>query len=148
MPKRLWRLLREPRRVTAIFGIMWLIIIGLGVSALTVPPVSITTHLGHWTTAWAAFMLLGGPVGFFACVILRTPPWWRWLERIGIVASGFGVAIYLAMIVWIQLTAVSGSRLVQLLFVCLAGLLLMVRGALLHYDLIPIISRGSAGDAA
>lgn len=148
MPKRLWRLLREPRRVTAIFGLMWLIVIALGLSALLSPPVSITAQIGpHLTMAWASFMLLGGPIGFFACVILRTPPWWRWLERIGIIAAGTGVAIYLGLVIYLGLSAATGSRLVQALFVTLAGLLLMVRGALLHYDLIPI-SRGSARDAA
>lgn len=125
MPRRLWGLLREPRAQTAVAGIGWLVACGMGSAAIWAPPSSVSAEIGPWwTLTWAAFLLTGGVLGLVGCWILHEP-WWRWVEQAGILSAAVGIAIYVFLIGWLQITS-EGSRLVQICGITL-GLLFILR---------------------
>lgn len=123
MPRRIWLLIREPRVITALTGLMWLIVTGIGVAALASPPLTIAHKIGPWLTIyWGSALLLGGVLGLVGCL----PGWW-WVERSGIAATATGISIYLAVLIMLMAQAGTGSLLVQTGFVLLALLALVVR---------------------
>lgn len=124
MPRRIWLLIREPRVITALTGLMWLIVTGIGLAALVAPPLTIAHKIGPWLTVyWGGALLLGGVLGLVGAL----PGWW-WVERSGIAATATGIGIYLAVLIMLQAQAGSGSSwLVQIGFVLLALIALVVR---------------------
>lgn len=129
--KRVWLRLRDPREVTAGFGVMWVVLFTVAIASLTSP-----SHLAvhgippDANLVWSTFLLIGSLLGFMGCVLLREP-WWRWVERSGIAAAFVGVGLYLFLIVFAHL----GPKLVPLGFVSLALLMLGARWTLMKYVL-------------
>ena len=121
MPKRLWKLLQEPRAVTATMAVSWMI--GLGIGAVTVlsPPTTLTGALGHMTIVMGCLMLIGSAFGVTGCL----SGWW-WVERCGVIAAGTGTAIYASTLIVIQYQQ-AGSRLTQLGFILLVVCFLITR---------------------
>lgn len=129
---RLWLRVREPRVITAISGAYWLVIVGMGIAALTAPPQSIAAELGPIRTElWGSFLLGGGALGFVGCCLL-TPVWWRWVEHAGMILATGGITLYLVVVATLHATQ-AGSRLTQALG--LVGLVvgLLLRWALAHW---------------
>ena len=122
MPRRLWLLLHEPRIITAATGITWSILIGIGVAALLAPPATISHQMGPTlTVVWAILLIVGGALGLVGCL-----PGWFWIERVGLILTGTGASMYLAVVLLLHY-AEPGSRLVQAGFVTLALASLVVR---------------------
>lgn len=122
MPRRLWYLLHEPRIVTAWTGLTWVVLIGIGTSALLAPPATITHQMGPvLTVVWAVLLLVGGILGLTGCL-----PGWYWVERVGIILAGTGALMYLAVVLALHY-AEPGSRLVQAGFIVFAVAYLGVR---------------------
>lgn len=121
-PRQLWFLLHEPRIVTLFQGIVWAIVSLTGAAALTVPPSTIAHSAGPLLTSlWGMALFGGGVLGLVGCL----PGWW-WVERTGILASGTGVIVYLAVILNLHATT-PGNRLVQAGFVVWGLVSLVVR---------------------
>lgn len=130
MPRRLWKMLREPRVLTAIFGVSWVVVIHIGLSALLNPPATISNEIGDILTfIWGCFLLIGGVGGFVGCVLIPEP-WWRWVEQYSIYVAGLGIIIYSVVVVYLHLTT-GESRLVQGGFIVLGLLLLIIRRILI-----------------
>lgn len=126
---RLWLRVREPRVITAISGLYWLVFVVMGVAAYFAPPRSIADELGPiQTELWASFLFVGGILGFIGCCLL-TPVWWRWVEHAGMVLAAGGVVLYLIVVMSLHY-AQSGSRLTQAL-----GLVGLLVGLLLRREL-------------
>ena len=122
MPRRLWLMLHEPRIITAATGVMWAILIGIGTAALLAPPATISHQMGPTlTTVWAILLMVGGALGLVGCL-----PGWFWIERVGLILTATGAAMYLAVVLMLHY-AEPGSRLVQAGFVSLALVSLVVR---------------------
>lgn len=114
-----WRLLREPRAVTAVSGGAWLIVVAVGISALLSPPPTLSHAWGSTITwVWAMPLIMGGLISVAGCL----PGWW-WVERVGILATGTGVMMYLSIVVILHVCG-PNSQLVSAghIIVILAGL--------------------------
>lgn len=121
---------KEPRTLTYLSCLAYALLAALtGLSALLVPPTSITHHLGPLvTTTWGGLILVGGVLAIAGCL----PGWW-WLERVGIVGISGGLVIYALVVISLNSTS-SGNRLPQTgaILVCLVFMAirwLRVRGA-------------------
>ena len=122
MPRRLWLMLHEPRIITAATGVMWSILIGIGTAALLAPPATISHQMGPTLTiVWAILLIVGGLAGLVGCL-----PGWFWIERVGLILTGTGASMYLAVVLMLHY-AEPGSRLVQAGFVILSLDFLVVR---------------------
>lgn len=122
MPRRLWMMLHEPRVITAATGVMWAILIGIGAAALLAPPATISHQMGPTlTVVWAILLMVGGLAGLVGCL-----PGWFWIERVGLILTGTGASMYLAVVLLLHY-AEPGSRLVQAGFVILTLDFLVVR---------------------
>ena len=122
MPRRLWMMLHEPRVITAATGVMWAILIGIGTAALLAPPATISHQMGPTLTiVWAILLMVGGALGLVGCL-----PGCFWIERVGLILSGTGASMYLAVVLLLHY-AEPGSRLVQAGFVILSLDFLVVR---------------------
>lgn len=127
MWRQLWLALHEPRKQTAVFGLAWLLVLALGLVAVSWPPGGFVHRLGPlMTTVWGWLVLIGGALGLIGC-----PRGWWWLERSGIIAAGTGAVIYIIAVV--SMTP-PGSRLFHALWVAivlvgLAARWTMIRGA-------------------
>lgn len=119
----LWGKVQEPKVVTCLHWIAYLVILGVGASALVDPPSSVAGELGPaLTTVWAAFLILGGVLGVFATL----PGIW-WLERAAVIASITGLAVWVMVTVVLELTIPDGNRWPQAGALLMLALLLAVR---------------------
>lgn len=107
--RRAWAAVSEPRHVTAIYFVGYLIIAALALWALTEPPMSVLGELGPLITASIAILVLVGAV-IAACAAL--PGWWA-LERIGLGFVSLGLFGYIVTVVWMHVSS-EGSRAMQL----------------------------------
>lgn len=118
----LWGRLREPRTITALQTVLYLLVALAGVGILVSPPSSLTGTTGHTLNIiWGIFAVLGGLLGGLAT------PGGRWLlERPAIYLCGTAVLFYLVALSIIQATS-PGNRLVQMAFIAMAGISLWMR---------------------
>lgn len=115
LPLRIWELLREPRAITALMFLMYIVIFCIGWTAFSTPPSSIQAELGWVTPLWASSLILGGALG-----TVSTPRGVWWIERLAIIAAGTGVVIYLMTVLQLHLVSETGNRLPQAGFIFLA----------------------------
>ena len=93
-PRRVWRLLREPREITALSATGWLVAAYTGTIALLAPPLTISGAIGPiLTVVWGLMLVTGATLGTLGCLLLPEP-WWRWVEQSGILLAGGGVLVY------------------------------------------------------
>lgn len=119
-----WLLIQEPRVVTVIQTLEYLIVLGIGMSVILRPPTSIRGELGPvLMDAVGMLLMLGGALG-----VVGTPRGIWWVERLGIIASCGGLLIYLSVVVQLEATT-QGSRLLQLGVILLAVVGLIKRWA-------------------
>lgn len=121
--RSLWDALHEPRVVTVIYLVAYLVALGMGAVTLINPPATIEGALGFITPFWGAFLALGGAVGAVAC-----PRGVWWLERVGMGAVLIGLGMYVGTAVALHVQS-SGNRLAQVGAITLAILLFLARWA-------------------
>lgn len=124
-----WRLLREPRALTALTMLSYVAFIFIGVTASLDPPASLSQELGWVTTAWALFLLGGGTLGLVAA-----PRGVWWIERIAIAACGTGTAIYLVTVLQLHFFSEMGNRLPQAGMISLSLIALAGRWAYIRHS--------------
>ena len=120
--RQMWGSLQEPRVITALQTLLYVLVGLAGAGILLWTPSSIEGTSGlTLTIVWGWFAVLGGALGAFAT------PGGRWfLERPAIYMCGTAVAFYLGLVAYLQFTA-EGNRLVQMAFIAIAGLALAIR---------------------
>ena len=125
--RMLWALVTEPRHMSVIYAVVYMVVTVTGIATLVVPPVTIAGALGPiLSVAWALLFTLGGLLG----MITVAPGWWKW-ERWSIALILVGIAIYGYVIAILHLTT-AGSRLTQLGVLILAAAVFIVRWALIR----------------
>lgn len=120
--KDLWRRIQEPRFVTAIQAIEYVVVVIAGIIALISPPATVTAVMGGTLMHVTGIMLVTG--GTIA--LIGTPGGIWWLERIGLLAILGGLSSYLSVVIHLELTA-GGSRLLQIAVITIALLSLLKR---------------------
>lgn len=126
MPKQLitkiWHSLQEPRIITALQTLLYILVGLAGTGILLWTPMSIEGTIGLWLTiVWGWFAIIGGVLGALAT------PGGRWfLERPAIYLCGTAVCFYFGIIGYLQFTT-AGNRLVQMAFIAIAGVALAIR---------------------
>ena len=121
-PTALWLLLHEPRVITALHLVGYLILTAGGTLALISPPSSIQAEWGPLLTSlWGGALLIGG-----AIALVSTPRGVWWGERIGITILIVGLLMYASIAVFLHVTA-SGNRLPQVGVIAYAIVSLLVR---------------------
>ncbi|MFF2621253.1 hypothetical protein [Oerskovia jenensis] len=113
--RRLYLRIQEPRVVSIIQWLIYLVTLGIGVTAFQRPPSSIEGALGvTLTTIWAVFLIVGGVLGAIAAL----PGIW-WLERVAVLACVTGALMYGSVVLNLHYSE-TGNRLPQLGFVAIA----------------------------
>lgn len=121
-PKEFWLLLHEPRVITALHLVGYLVLALGGVIALIAPPSSIRAEWGSLLTMmWGSALVAGGAVA-----LVSTPRGIWWGERIGITVLIIGLLMYASIVVFLHLTS-PGNRVPQLGVVAYAIVSLLVR---------------------
>jgi phosphoglycerol transferase MdoB-like AlkP superfamily enzyme len=114
--------IKEPRSTRLAFFCIYLILVLGGSSAFTGPPSSINDVLGAaLTILWGVFFIVGGILG--ASSVLRGS-WW--VERVGLLCSGTGFAMYAVVITFLQIQ-LAGPYLMQLCLIVFALIILTLR---------------------
>lgn len=89
MPRRLWHWIAEPRVQRAAYFVIYLMHVLSGAAIILGQPDPVAHAIGApLTAAWGMFLAGGGLIGAIAVL-----PGWNFVERIGIVAVLFGVAL-------------------------------------------------------
>ncbi|WP_053386987.1 hypothetical protein [Leucobacter japonicus] len=129
---RRWRI-PEPKHISIIMGIAYIVFVLTGFATLVTPPRSIVGQFGEVTMLLVGvFFVLGGSVGMLAGAL----EWWE-LERFAVVTMGMGLATYAYIVTTLHFTT-EGSRLTQLGVITIATCLLALRGAMIwRYDFKP-----------
>lgn len=119
----LWMRVQEPRVVTTIQTLEYLVLTILsGAATLIHPPQSITAAIGPGAMLTVGIMMLvGGTIA-----VAGTPGGYWWLEKIGITALLGGASVYLSTVIYLDITG-SGSRLMQISFIIVVILALLKR---------------------
>ena len=116
----LWAWVQEPKHITGVMTLGWVIILLTGVSSLMDPPGTITHQLSQpLSVIWAVCFVTGGALGLVGC-----PPGWWWVERAGLILTVAGGVVYLSIITVLHLVS-EGSRLTQAGWV-LFGLVMLI----------------------
>lgn len=114
---RLWKRVHEPRTISVLYFVQYLILAAGGAYALFNPPNSVAGQVGASTMSGLALVLaFGGTVGAIAAL-----PGVYWLERTAVLSVALAAGLYL----WIVLTLhfqQEGNRLLQATFIAV-GLL-------------------------
>lgn len=122
MMLKLWNQVQEPRVVTTLQTLLYVLVALAGAGILLWTPSSIEGTSGlTLTVVWGWFAILGGVLGAFA-----TPGGKWFLERPAIYMCGTAVAFYLGLVGYLQFTT-AGNRLVQMAFISIAGVALAIR---------------------
>lgn len=125
--KKAWLRVHQPRAISGIYFVIYLILLGGGIAALLQPPTSIEGEIG--STAMfilAGLLTFGGLIGAIAAL----PGIW-WLERTAVTSVALSAAVYGGIVATLQVTE-SGNRLLQLSFVLTVLLMQAVRWHRIH----------------
>ncbi|WP_264032183.1 hypothetical protein [Cellulosimicrobium sp. SH8] len=116
--RALWGKIQEPKVITCLVWVIYLVTLVVGLTALTDPPSSIEGEIGlGLTRMWAGFLVLGGTIG----VVATLPGIW-WLERAAVLSVVTGLAIYCAVALNLHFAEASGNRLPQAGVIAIAAL--------------------------
>jgi len=121
--RNFWHLVNEPRGISLLVFIGYIILTWGGQSALTDPPLTITYAAGNVAMTLLSIMLVtGGIIGALTCL-----PGWNWLERGGVLLAGVATIIYCVLVVWLGQVEAEGNRDLQISIVCFTILMLTAR---------------------
>lgn len=120
----IWLRVQEPRLITVLQTLIYLLCAGAGWSTITNPPSSVEGQLGaSLTMLWGLFALIGGVSGALSC-----PPG-KWLiEKPAILLCGTAILMYAGIIITLHLSS-PGNRLPQLFFVLISLVSFAIRYA-------------------
>lgn len=122
-----WSRVSEPRSITALHCLVYVLIAIAGASALIDPPNTLSSSWGGaFSTLWAASLLLGGSVAACAAYFGR---WW--LEKIALLLVCTGVVLYASIVTTIHFYT-SSNKSVHALFLVVVVLHLAVRYLRIH----------------
>lgn len=125
--KALWARIQEPKVISVLYFLIYIVMSIGGVSALIDPPSSIAGEAGELTMLILALLLtLGGVIGSVSVL----PGIW-WLERIAVLSIGAGSLLYAVLVLALHVTQ-PGNRIMQLAFVFSIVLLQLVRWHRIH----------------
>ncbi|RLV54839.1 hypothetical protein D9V41_14715 [Aeromicrobium phragmitis] len=110
---RAWHRINEPRTISVLYFVSYLVLTAGGVTALVIPPTSLEGEIGATAmTMLASLLVFGGSIGSVSAL-----PGIYWLERFAVGAIASSATIYLLIIVTLHFTS-TGNRLLQAAFVC------------------------------
>ncbi len=120
----IWFRIQEPRFVTIIQTLIYVVCAAGGAVTLLAPPAIVESRFGNaFIMIWGVFALIGGLAGMFSC------PTGKWLiEKPALVLCGTALALYAGIITTLQITS-EVNRLTQLCFVLIALLHFIARYA-------------------
>lgn len=127
LPTRLWELLHEPRVITALMMLLYCVVTTMGAAVYVQPPSSISSELGWLTAGWAGLLVIGGTLG-----VVSTPRGIWWVERLAIIATATGTAVYLATVLQLHVSG-SGNRIPQAGSIAIVLIALAIRWARIRY---------------
>lgn len=121
--------LHDPPEWRPVWFFGYLVAFCLGLSALTVPPVTIQGELGSTlTVVWGLLCTVGSSLAMFA---VYSP--FAWLERLGIKVAALGFAMYIGGVAYLLFAG--ENRLPQLLGFTLGQLFFLARHLTVgHWD--------------
>ena len=120
--RRFWLRVHQPRVISALYCIIYTLLLLGGISALIDPPRSIEGAIGASAmTTLALLLVLGGTLGAPSALL---GAWW--LERVAVLSIGASAGIYGAIIVVLDATG-AGNRQLQLSMVLVVLLMQAVR---------------------
>ncbi len=109
----LWLRVQEPRSVSVVYWLIYVILGAGGLYALVEPPSSLEGEIGIVAMSMlASLLVIGGTVGAIAAL-----PGWYWMERFAVGAVASSAAIYLVIVVILHFQQPTGNRLLQAAFV-------------------------------
>jgi len=121
--RRFWLRVHQPRVISALYCIIYTLLLLGGISALIDPPRSIEGAIGASAmTTLALLLVLGGTLGAPSALL---GAWW--LERLAVVSVGFSAAIYASIIITLDIQATTGNRDLQLSMVVVVLFMQAVR---------------------
>lgn len=123
-----WVRLAKPEYQYALLGLIWSIVLWIGMDALVDPPSTLSFEIGPAITIfWAWLLVVGGALGVTATWILTG--WW-WIELVGCILSGTGVFTWSVVLILRQVfphpTDADERSLLLLLFAVLVGVVLRI----------------------
>lgn len=109
----LWQRIHEPRIISAVTALTYLVLMSAGLYALVNPPSSIEGEIGTLAMRLLAGTLaVGGAIGAPTAL---AGIWW--LERTAVLCVALSSAIYLMITLTLHFTSPSGNRLLQAAFI-------------------------------
>lgn len=121
-----WRRVPEPRVISAITTMLYMVILATGIATVSAPPRSLLGVFGEATMSLLGWLfVVGALVGMIGCAL----DFWQ-LERVGIAFMLLGLLAY-GTIVGILQQITDGSRLTQLGVIIAAAFGLVFRFALI-----------------
>lgn len=110
--RRAWQRVNEPRVISVLYFLQYVVMAGVGVYALLEPPTSVEGRIGGTAmTLLATLLTVGGLIGSIAAL-----PGKYWLERLAVGAVALSSVIYLGIVVWLHVST-GGNRTLQAAFV-------------------------------
>lgn len=104
----LWHKIQEPRVISVLVFLMYLVLTAGALSVLVSPPATIKGELGQGgMIALGSLVLMGGVMGTIAAL----PGIW-WLERLAVAGIALGLSTYAAIILALHITE-PGNRFFQ-----------------------------------
>lgn len=123
----LWGKISEPRVISLLMFVQYVVLAVGGYAALISPPATIEGEIGVYSMYMLAGLLaFGGTVG--AVTVL--PGVW-WLERIAVLSVAIAAFIYGGVVTWLNISQ-SGNRMLQLSFIAAVLILQAVRWHRIH----------------
>lgn len=120
--RALWLRINEPRSVSVMYFLAYLVLLCMGAYALVNPPTSIEGPIGTF-----AMNMLAGTLTFGASVgVVSVLPGIWWLERTAVLSISLSSTLYLIIIIALH-TQGTGNRLLQAGFVCFVLIMQGVR---------------------
>ena len=133
-----WLRFPEPRELSMLWSVMYLVAMVSGVFALTLPPRSVIGAIGDAAISLIGIFLL---VGALVAAVGGARDYWR-LERVGVAAQGAAWAMYLLTVIAMQIMG-DGSRFLQMGVIVTALCALTARYLLIRvYTYKPDTTRG------
>jgi len=117
-----WRLVNEPKGITLLVFAGYLVLTWGGASALLDPPNTVENAVGVvGMFLLSVSFVAGGLIGALTCL-----PGWNWLERGGVLLTGFAGLLYCGLALYLGATS-SGNRDLQVSLILFAVLMLAGR---------------------
>ena len=109
----LWRRVHEPRFVTAIMFVWYVIAAAVATYSFFNPPSSLEGQFGSTAMKALLGLLAGGSIIGLIAVL----PGWHFMERLAVVANFIAGGLYLSIVLGLHFQMPAGNRLLQALMI-------------------------------